>query len=96
VSIEYSTVYTKTYIKPNPGSVLEVSEMSIRGSVKAIGTLLRFKDNASSINAIVGLTGYEANNTQTVKGINEVIVIPSLNAPIVLIYDKKSRVYRLA
>ena len=70
--------------------------MSISGAVKTISTLLRFKDNARNLNAVVNAPGDITNGAQPVGGIDEVIVIPSLNAPIVLIYDKKNKMYRLA
>ena len=70
--------------------------MNISGAVKTMSTLLRFKDNARNLNTVVNAPGDITDKAQPVRGIDEVIVIPSLNAPIVLIYDKKNRIYRLA
>ncbi|WP_156769869.1 hypothetical protein [Caldivirga maquilingensis] len=70
--------------------------MSISGAVKTISTLLRPRSNVRSINTVTSPTVNITNDTQTMRGINEVIIIPSLNTPIVLIYDKKNGTYRLA
>ncbi|WP_291767742.1 hypothetical protein [Caldivirga sp. UBA161] len=70
--------------------------MNISGAVKAISTLLRLKDNAGNFNTVVNAPSNAASRAQQVKGINEVIIIPSLNAPIMLIYDKKHGTYKLA
>ena len=69
--------------------------MSISGAVKTISTLLRNKNSIRGFNAVINLTSNVTNSTHVVKEINEVIIIPSFNVPIVLIYDKKNGGYRL-
>ncbi len=69
--------------------------MSIRGSVKIISSTLKsIKSPVRNVNAKLG-SGISVTNA--VEGRREVIIIPSVYpSPIVLMYDEKNRMYKVA
>ena len=67
--------------------------MNIRGSIQVMSSLLGAgkATEVGSASSAADAREYESLRSR----VNEVLVIPGFNGPIVLVYDKKSGAYRL-
>ncbi|MGC8569721.1 hypothetical protein [Caldivirga sp.] len=68
--------------------------MNIRGSIRVMSSLLGAgkETKANEVDSSVEFKGDEELRSK----VSEVLVIPSFNGPLVLIYDKRNRTYKLA